>query len=234
MEIKVIITDDEPIARQGLRQYVERISFLKLIGEFENAIDLNNALPSLRPDLLLLDIEMPQMSGINFLQSLTNPPKVVLTTAYEKYALQGYEYEVIDYLLKPISFERFMKSMNRVRSVIEKEREADSSNYIFVKSDKQIVRIELSEILFIESMENYVNIYSRNSKEVIASTLKNIADALPEGSFLQVHRSYIVNTAQVKAIEGNMLRIADHKIPIARNLRDTVLTTLLNNRLVSK
>lgn len=234
MEIKCIITDDEPIARKGLRGYVERINFLKLIGEYEDAIQLNNAIKDLHPGLLFLDIEMPQMSGLELLASLTNPPKVIITSAYEKYAIQGYEFEVVDYLLKPISFERFLKSVNRIHDLMEKEQECDNSNYIFVKCDKQIKRLQLNDILFIESLENYVTIYSTNSKEVIFSTLKNMLESLPANDFMQVHRSYIVNANQIKAIDGNMLCIGNHKVPIARNFRDLVLTRLLNNKLIAK
>jgi DNA-binding LytR/AlgR family response regulator len=233
MEIKCIITDDEPLARKGLREYVEDVDFLLLIGECENAMQLNTMLKSTLPDLLFLDIEMPRMSGLDLLSSLQNPPKVIITSAYEQYALKGYEFDVVDYLLKPISFERFLKAVNKVHDQIEKELKSETDGYVFVKSDKQLIKILLKDILFIESLENYVIIYTESSKEIIYVTLKHIAESLPCDVFLQVHRSYIVNTVQVKAIEGNMLKIGTHNIPVARNLREKVYNFILNNRLIS-
>lgn len=233
MDIKCIITDDEPLARKGLREYVEDVDFLLLIGECENAMQLNTMLKSTLPDLLFLDIEMPRMSGLDLLSTLQNPPKVVITSAYEQYALKGYEFDVVDYLLKPISFERFLKAVNKVHDQIEKELKSETDGYVFVKSDKQLIKILLKDILFIESLENYVIIYTESSKEIIYVTLKHIAESLPCDVFLQVHRSYIVNTVQVKAIEGNMLKIGTHNIPVARNLREKVYNFILNNRLIS-
>jgi len=233
MEIKCIITDDEPLARKGLREYVEDVDFLLLIGECENAMQLNTMLKSTLPDLLFLDIEMPRMSGLDLLSTLQNPPKVIITSAYEQYALKGYEFDVVDYLLKPISFERFLKAVNKVHDQIEKELKSETDGYVFVKSDKQLIKILLKDILFIESLENYVIIYTESSKEIIYVTLKHIAESLPCDVFLQVHRSYIVNTVQVKAIEGNMLKIGTHNIPVARNLREKVYNFILNNRLIS-
>lgn len=233
MEIKCIITDDEPLARKGLREYVEDVDFLLLIGECENAMQLNTMLKSTLPDLLFLDIEMPRMSGLDLLSTLQNPPKVIITSAYEQYALKGYEFDVVDYLLKPISFERFLKAVNKVHDQIEKELKSETDGYVFVKSDKQLIKILLKDILFIESLENYVIIYTELSKEIIYVTLKHIAESLPCDVFLQVHRSYIVNTVQVKAIEGNMLKIGTHNIPVARNLREKVYNFILNNRLIS-
>lgn len=233
MDIKCIITDDEPLARKGLREYVEDVDFLLLIGECENAMQLNTMLKSTLPDLLFLDIEMPRMSGLDLLSTLQNPPKVIITSAYEQYALKGYEFDVVDYLLKPISFERFLKAVNKVHDQIEKELKSETDGYVFVKSDKQLIKILLKDILFIESLENYVIIYTESSKEIIYVTLKHIAESLPCDVFLQVHRSYIVNTVQVKAIEGNMLKIGTHNIPVARNLREKVYNFILNNRLIS-
>ena len=233
MKIKCIITDDEPIARKGLKSYIEKIDFLSLVGECEDAIQLNTALKTLQLDLVFLDIEMPEITGIELLSSLINPPKIVIVSAYEQYALKGYELNVADYLLKPVSFERFLKSANKIHELIEKEQKSES-DYIFVKSEKQLKKIFLKEILFIESMENYVVIYTEKSKEVVYNTLKQIQQSLPSEIFLQVHRSYIVNISHIKAIEGNQLNIDGHKIPIARLLREKVFNVILNNRLISK
>ncbi|SBW02622.1 LytTR family DNA-binding domain-containing protein [uncultured Dysgonomonas sp.] len=234
MEIKCIITDDEPIARKGLRNYIEKIDFLSLTGECEDAIQLNTMLKTAQPDLLFLDIEMPHISGLELLSSIHNPPKVIIISAYEQYALKGYELDVIDYLLKPVSFERFLKAVNKVHDLLEKEMKNTGEKYVFVKSDKQLKKILLREILFIESMENYITIYTTSSKEIVYTTLKHMLDSLPGENFLQVHRSYIANIEHIKSIEGNLLNIGTHKIPVARNLRDKVFNIILNNRLISK
>jgi len=234
IEIKCILTDDEPIARKGLRSYIDKVDFLTLIGECEDAIQLNTMLKSVQTDLLFLDIEMPHISGLDFLSNLQHPPKVIITTAYEQYALKGYELDVVDYLLKPISFDRFLKAVNKVHDAMEKEIKIDSDKYIFVKSDKQLKKVLLNDILFIESMENYIMIYTSSSKEIVYTTLKNMAESLSGQNFIQVHRSYIVNIDHIKSIEGNLLNILNYKIPVARNLREKVFNIILNNRLISK
>lgn len=234
MNIKCIITDDEPIARKGLRGYIEKIEFLDLVGECENAIELNAMLKTVQPDLIFLDIEMPFLSGLDFLSTLHNPPKVILTTAYERYALQGYELDVVDYLLKPITFERFLKAVNKVFDQLKKEEKTEDEKFIFVKSDKSLKKIRLDDILFIESMENYIVIHTPACKEVVLTTLKNILSSLPENRFLQVHRSFIIQLKHVDSIEGNQLIIGQSKIPVARNLKDDVLKAIVNDRLISK
>ena len=234
MKIKCIVTDDEPIAREGLCGYIERIDCLSLTGKCEDALQLNAMLKTQEPDLLFLDIEMPYLSGLDLLSSIHNPPKVIITSAYEKYALKGYELDVTDYLLKPISFDRFVKAVNKVYHLLEKESGENSREYLFVKSGKQLKKIFLEDILFIESMENYVNVFTTSSKEVVYSTLKLFLESLPGDHFLQVHRSYVVNIKQIHSIEGNMLHIAARKIPVARNLREQVFNMILNNKLIVK
>lgn len=233
MKIKCIITDDEPMARKGLRGYIEKIDFLTLVGECEDAIQLNTMLKTGQVDLIFLDIEMPEMTGLELLSNLTNPPKVIIVSAYEQYALQGYEFDVVDYLLKPVSFDRFLKSANRIHELLQTEQKEDN-DYIFVKSDKQLKKILLRDILFIESMENYVIIQTVSSKEIVYTTLKQLHDSLPQDIFLQTHRSYIVNINQVNAIDGNQLNVSSYKVPVARNLRDNIFNLILNNRLITK
>ena len=233
MKIKCIVTDDEPVARKGLRGYIEKIDFLTLAGECEDAIQLNAMLKTTQADLIFLDIEMPDMTGLEFLSNLTNPPKVIIVSAYEQYALKGYEFDVVDYLLKPVPFDRFLKSVNRVHDLLQKKHQ-DNPDYIFVKSDKQLKKIRFADIQFIESMENYVIIQTISSKETVYTTLKQIYESLPKDIFLQTHRSYIVNIEKVTAIDGNQLSIPPHKIPVGRNFRDEVFNIILNNRLITK
>lgn len=234
MKIKCVIIDDEPIARKGLRSYIQKIDFLTLTGECENALQLNELLKQQSPDLLFMDIEMPYINGIDFLSDIQNPPKIVITSAYEQYALKGYELNVADYLLKPISFERFLKAANKLHEQILKEQECISEPYLFIKTDKLLKKININDILFIESMGNYIRIQTPTSRETTCSSLKKLWDVLPENQFMQVHRSYLVQTSKVEAIEGNRLVIGTHKIPIARNLYNDVLTRLLKNRMIAK
>lgn len=233
MQIKCIITDDEPMARKGLRGYIEKIDFLSLVGECKDGIQLNTMLKTQQTDLIFLDIEMPDMSGLELLSNLTNSPKIIIVSAYEQYALKGYEFDVVDYLLKPVSFDRFLKSVNRVHDLLQKEQK-EANDYIFVKSDKQLKKIQFKDILFIESMENYVVIQTATSKEIVYTTLKQIYESLPQNIFHQTHRSYIINIEKVTAIDGNQLAISSYKIPVARNFRDDIFNLILNNRLITR
>ena len=223
-QITCIITDDETMAVEGLRRYVEKIGFLHLIGVCEDAMQLNSMLQREKPDLLFLDIEMPYISGIDLLSSMTNPPHVIITSAYEKYAIQGFDLQVDDYLLKPISFQRFLKAANKVLDAMQKDSHA--SPILFVRSDKQLHRINLDEVMFIEGLENYVVLHFPNRKLTVRSTLRHILDELPSNRFLQVHRSFVVNIDKIELLEGNTLTVADKHIPIARSFRNNVISRI--------
>ena len=233
MKIKCIITDDEPIARKGLRGYIEKVDFLTLVGECEDAIQLNTILKTQQVDLVFLDIEMPEMTGLELLSNLISPPKVIIVSAYEQYALKGYEFNVVDYLLKPVSFDRFIKSVNRIHDLLQTDQK-EKNDYIFVKSNKLLKKILFKDILYIESMENYVVIQTVSCKEVVYTTLKQLYESLPEDIFQQTHRSYIVNIEKVTAIDGNQLTISSYQIPVARNFRDTIFNLILNDRLIAR
>lgn len=227
MKIKCVITDDEPLARKGLREYIEKVDILELAGECKNAIELNNLLQTTKVDLLFLDIEMPYLSGLDFLANMENPPLTVITSAYEKYALKSYEFHVSDYLLKPISFARFMKAINNIQVTMEKAgKEIDSRSYVFVRSNKQLKKIIFEQILFIESMENYVIINTQSSKDIVSIPLKQFGVILPQNLFMQVHRSYIVNINKIDAVTGNQLKIGDKILPIGRSQREDVMRIL--------
>lgn len=233
MKIKCIITDDEPIARKGLKGYIEKVDFLTLVGECEDAIQLNTMLKTQPVDLIFLDIEMPEMTGLELLSNLISPPKVIIVSAYEQYALKGYEFNVVDYLLKPVSFDRFIKSVNRIHDLLQTDQK-EKNDYIFVKSNKVLKKILFKDILYIESMENYVVIQTVSCKEVVYTTLKQLYESLPEDIFQQTHRSYIVNIEKVTAIDGNQLTISSYQIPVARNFRDTIFNLILNDRLIAR
>lgn len=243
MKINCIIVDDEAIARKGLKKYVEAIDFLDLKGEAINAIQANTLIKTESIDLIFLDIEMPLISGMDFLKSLTNPPKVIFTTAYSEYAIDSFQFDVIDYLVKPISPERFLQACNKAYNIfksnnpktanisIERLQEQD---YLFVRVDKELIKIKHADILFIEGMQNYIKIHTTTTNYIVLVPLKKVFNLLPLEEFYQVHKSYIVALNKVQAISGNQLVISDDKIPISRNKKDEVVRLLTTNRILKK
>ena len=232
--IRCIITDDEPIARKGLQGYISKVNFLSLTGVCEDALQLNELLKQQPADLLFLDIEMPYLSGIDFLKNANNPPRVIFTTAYDQYALKGYELDVLDYLLKPISFERFLKAANKAYDYFRLQQVVETADYLFVKTDNRLETIFFSDILFAEAMENYVGIYTAERKLIIHSTLKALQESMPAGQFIQPHKSYLVNLDAIRAIEGNILHILQYQVPVSKYLKDAVMEKIINNRLLKK
>lgn len=232
MKLKCIITDDEPIARKGLQSYVERIDFLELVGVCEDAIQLNNQLKSQQADLLFLDIEMPYMTGIELLNSLSNPPKVIITSAYAEYAIKGYDLEVSDYLLKPISFDRFLKAVNKAYDQLISSQTPVVQDYLFVKTSLKLEKIRFNDMRFIEGVENYVAIYTSDGKIITHTTLRTILQKLPPERFVQVHKSYLINIDKIDSIEGNLLGIGKNKIPLSRTYKETALEIILKNKLL--
>lgn len=233
MKLKCIITDDEPVARKGLQGYVEKLDFLELVAVCEDAIQLSNVLKTTQVDLLLLDIEMPYMSGIELLSSLANPPKVIITSAYEQYAIKGYDLEVVDYLLKPISFERFLKAVNKVYDLLMSQQTTSSlPDYLFVKANQKLEKIFFRDILFVEGVENYVSIQTTTGKIITHSTLSSMFQNLPASQFVQAHKSFIVNIEQITTIEGNLLGVDKYTIPVSRTYREKTMETILKNKLL--
>jgi DNA-binding LytR/AlgR family response regulator len=223
-KISCIITDDEPFARKGLQGYVEKIDFLDLKGTCEDALQLSNMLQQQPVDLLFLDIQMPHITGVEFLRALRNPPKVIFTTAFEHYAIQGFELDVMDYLLKPISYERFLKAAWKARDYFAlREQPVNMVPYLFVKSNGRLEKIVFSDILFIEGMENYVAIYLENKKIVTHITIKSLLEKLPAKQFIQSHRSYVVAIDKINSIEGNTLYVQSYQVPVSKYLREEVL-----------
>lgn len=230
--IKCIITDDEPVARKGLQGYVEKIDFLELVGVCEDAVQLTSLLKQQPVNLLFLDIEMPYVTGIDFLKNTPNAPKVIFTTAYEQYAIKGYELDVLDYLLKPISFDRFLKAANKAFDYFHSKQQTDQP-YMFVKADGRLEKINFDEILFVEALENYVAIHTAEKKLITHSTLKAMQENLP-AQFIQPHKSYLVNMACINSIEGNVLHIGKFQVPISKYLKDDVMERIVNNKLLKK
>lgn len=227
--ITCVITDDEPFARKGLQGYLEKIGFLDLRGVCEDALQLSDMLQKQPVDLLFLDIQMPHITGVEFIRALSNPPKVIFTTAFEQYALQGFELDVIDYLLKPISYDRFLKAAWKARDYFAlRENKADTTNtYMFAKSNGKLEKINFDEILFIEAMENYAAIYFENRKVIIHTTFKALLDKLPVKQFIQTHKSYIVAIERVESIDGNTIHIQKREVPISKYMRESVLEQIM-------
>lgn len=226
--ISCIITDDEPYARKGLEGYVNKVSFLDLKESCEDAMALGSVLLQSPVDLLFLDIQMPHISGIDFLQSIPNPPKVIFTTAYDQYAIQGFELDVLDYLLKPISFNRFIKAAYKAKDYFNSKILSEQHTaFVFLKVDGRLEKIKFDEILFISGLENYVSIQLLEKKIITHSTIKSLLERLPNGKFVQTHKSFIVAIDKVKSIDGNMLKVQTHEVPISRSLRDAVMSNFV-------
>nr|WP_067054728.1 response regulator [Mucilaginibacter sp. L294] len=225
--ITCIITDDEPYARKGLQAYVEKTDFFDLKGQCEDAMELGEMLKKQPVDLLFLDIQMPHITGVEFLRSLNNPPKVIFTTAFKEYAIEGFELDVLDYMLKPISQERFNKAAQKAKDYFDLKGTTTPPDYLFVKADGRLEKIVFNEVLFIEGMENYVIIHTTNKKVITHSTLKSLIEKLPKQAFLQTHKSYIVAINKVGAVEGNILYVGNQQVPISRQLRDYVLGRII-------
>jgi DNA-binding LytR/AlgR family response regulator len=233
--IKCIITDDEPFARKGLQGYIGQIDFLDLRGVCENALELNSLLKKEPVDLLFLDIEMPWLTGIEFLKQLAAPPRVIFTTAYEKYAVQGFELEVLDYLLKPISFDRFLKSANKAFDYFRQQQaSAPVEDYVFVKADNRLEKIGFADILFVEALENYVAIFTREKKIITHLTLKMLQEKLPAAAFIQPHKSYLVAIDKINSIEGNILHVLQYQVPISKYQKEEIMEKIVNSKLLKR
>lgn len=231
-KIKAIIVEDEPLARSGLESYVKEVDFIQLVATCEDALEANNAISHHAPDLMFLDIQMPRLTGIDFLKSLSQPPMVIFTTAYPNYALQGFELDVVDYLVKPYPFDRFLKAVNKARDIfLLKNRTGTSSGtspaYFFVKTTNKLERVVFDEITYVEAMENYVVIHTSGQKIVTMMTMKNMEDTLPGNNFIRTHKSYLVNINQVTAIMGNEIKIGSSAIPISRQKKNEVLERIV-------
>jgi DNA-binding LytR/AlgR family response regulator len=249
--MNVIIVDDEPLALDIMETLIERMPELKIIARCNNAFEANDALKNNEIDLMFLDIQMPQLTGIEFLRTLSKPPMVVFTTAYPNYAIEGFELNAIDYLLKPISMDRFMKAVNKATEQynLHRKEEAPASNsnsiavgteggetdYIFVKSDKKLVRVRFADILYIEGLKDYVIIRTETGRVISLQTMKSLEDKLPLGQFVRIHRSYIVGMDKIVAIVGNMVEVMEKgqvkHLPIGKNYRDELLEMIEKHKL---
>ncbi|MBC8046154.1 MAG: response regulator transcription factor [Fimbriimonadaceae bacterium] len=231
-KIKCLIVDDEPLAQQVIETYIVKLNTLELVKKCNNAMEAFEALQQHTIDVMFLDVQMPVITGIEFLRSLKNTPHIILTTAYPNFALEGFELNVTDYLLKPISFERFLKAVNKVTEKISAQNysaTAEPNNqpdYLFVKENSKLVRINFSDIDHIECMKDYAKIFTKQRMIVTHHTMKKFEEVLPSEIFIRVHKSYIVAMPSILSIYGNMIETPKTKIPIGANYKDELMKVI--------
>jgi DNA-binding LytR/AlgR family response regulator len=230
--INCLVVDDEPIARNGILEYIEQVEFLCAVAACKNAMEASVALEKHQIDIVFLDIQMPKISGIDFLKNLPDPPLVIFTTAFPEYAIEGYELNVLDYLLKPISFERFFKAVIKAQSYLNlrvKHAATASEPYFFIKSNLKIEKIFFDDILYVEALSNYVILHTKNKKHIAYLSFKGIESQLPKHLFLKTHKSFIVAVNAIQTIDNNEIILADHILPISKSYRQSVMERVEKN-----
>ena len=238
MKTKCLIIDDEPLARDLIRNHIEKLENFEIVAECGDAMKALQELRDHKIDLMFMDIQMPQITGIEFLKILKNPPKVIITTAYREYALEGFELDVVDYLLKPITFERFLKSVNKYYQVIQEDVQnsapvteivSSEEAFIYVKENKRVIKVYLHDILYIEGLSEYVQIYTDRKKIITKTSMTNLEERLPDDGFLRIHKSFIVSTSRIEAFTSSTIEVPGKALPIGRSYKNTVLSALQLN-----
>ena len=238
--IKTVIVDDEPLAREGLELHIQEVSDLELQEQFGHPTDAIAYLEKDDTDLLFLDVEMPDMSGIDLLKALQSPPMTVLTTAYTDYALEGFDLGVIDYLVKPIRLERFISAVNkareylRLRELSDQTEQMPDQDHIFLKADRKFVKVFLNDIQYIQGMKDYVMVYTSESRVITAMNMKTINSQLDSSRFVRVSKSYIINVSKIVEVKNNSVMIEDVEIPIGKKYKEHFLDNFIKNRLLQR
>lgn len=241
MALQCLIIDDEPLARECIENYSRQTDFLALVGTGSNPIDLIQLMDQHPVDLIFLDIQMPMMNGIDFLKMATTLPMVIITTAYPSYALEGFQLDVLDYLVKPITFARFFKAVTKAKDYHQIVNAASlgktakpAEDYFFIKCDYKYERIYLNEIRYIQALQNYITIYTTKAKYITLLSLKTVEQHLDQHAFIRVHKSFIVAISKIESIENNEIIIQSSRIPISRNLREEVIEKVVADKLWKK
>jgi DNA-binding LytR/AlgR family response regulator len=239
MKLKCIIIDDEPIARRILQEFIEEIDYLGLAGQAENPLKAMALLNNDNIDLIFLDINMPKINGIDFIKNSKTSANIIMTTAYAEYALEAYGLDVLDYLVKPIAFDRFLKACNKAKEISELRKNIqiqpnDRNDHCFIKCNNQIEKVVYHDLLYAEAMLNYVMLYTNSKKMMVYVTIKNLEEQLPAGIFIKVHKSFIVNKTKIKSIEGNILNIGNEKITISQSLREKVIAEIVKDKMIKR
>jgi DNA-binding LytR/AlgR family response regulator len=240
--IRCAVIDDEPIARQILEDFISQDERLLPAGNYKNAKEAMKGIISQPVELLFLDINMPGLTGFQFLKTMTNPPAVIFTTAYREHAMEGFDANAIDYLLKPIAIERFLLAVNKAWKFLRPPATEigdspvvkDNEDFFFVKADGGLVKIFFQEILFIEALKEYVKIVTKDKSVITYHTISGLEEKLPAGKFYRIHRSYIVNIKAISSIEGFTVKIDKHELPISRNERDAFVELVASGKIISK
>ncbi|WP_217604055.1 LytTR family DNA-binding domain-containing protein [Chitinophaga sp. GbtcB8] len=232
--IKCIAVDDEPLALEIITDFARKVPFLSLVQTFENAAEAMRFLQDEKVDLVFLDIKMPDINGIQFLKSLKHPPLVIFTTAYGEYALDGFDLDVVDYLLKPIPFDRFLRAATKAQEYMTVSQQKNGDNghvndYIFIKTEYKIIKINLEDILFIEALKDYTKIYTPYQPVLTLRSLKSFESRLPADKFIRVHRSYLVSLNKINSVEKNTVMIANQSIPISDGYRERFYEVITRN-----
>lgn len=234
MKIKCLLVDDEPPARQLLESYITRLENLELCGECGNALEAFQFLQKKEVDLLFLDIQMPRMNGLELIKSLHNRPQIVLTTAYREYAVEGFELDVLDYLVKPVSFERFLKTISKYHHYSTVAQSAEpvagpdtfETAYMFFKVNKEMVKIYLKDILYVESIKDYLKIVTEEKSYITYQRINYMEEKLPENKFVRIHKSYIVSTTKINSFRNDTIKIGTLDLPVGRHYKQRFVEVL--------
>lgn len=238
MRTKCLVVDDEPLARDLMRSHIEKLENFEIVAECGDAMKALQELRNYQIDLMFMDIQMPQITGIEFLKTLKQTPKVIITTAYREYALDGFELDVVDYLLKPITFERFLKSINKYYQLSQEELQNVSNTsvsapiqeaFIYVKENKKVIKLHLNDILYVEGLSEYVQIYTQKKKIITKTSMTNMQKKLPDLNFMRIHKSFIVSMAKIEAFTSHSIEVPGKELPIGRSYKKSVLETLQCN-----
>ena len=236
IKLKCLVVDDEPLARKGMKEYIRDTDILEEAGVCRNAVEANEFLQTNSVDLIFLDIQMPGTTGLEFLRELKTPPMAIITTAFTEFALESFELDVIDYLVKPIPYDRFVKAVNKAKDfyVAKHISPAAFVPYIFVKSAGKYERLYWDDILFVEAMQNYIIIHMEGQKHIVYMTLSGIETRLPQEKFMRVHKSYIAALEKVKSIDDHDLLIGPFRIPVSRTLKEQVAGRIMGGNLLKR
>ncbi len=229
MKFKCLIVDDEPLARKLIQSHLSKVEVLEEVGVCGSAVESANFLRKTNVDLIFLDIQMPELTGLEFVKSLKNPPAIILTTAYREFASEAFDLDVVDYLVKPISFERFLKGVNKFISTKESSKSLmveDSTSVIHIKSDRRIFLVNLTDIIYIESLDNYVKIHFKDKWLVTHENISSLEKRLPSNGFVRIHRSYVININEVKSFSAESVHLTNKELPVGRAYKQLALTQL--------
>jgi len=233
--MKCLVVDDEPIAREGIIDHIHKLDFLEVAGECSSAIEAADFLKHNTIDLMFLDIQMPHLTGLEFLESMKNKPLTVLTTAYSEYALEAFRLQVVDYLLKPITFQRFFQAALKAREQFNlRSNNEDLNTGMYVRQGDSFVKIACTDILYVESMQNYLKLHFKDKVLTIHQTMVSLEDILPKESFFRIHKSFLVNVNHINLINGGRIFIKDKELPISRQRKDELLNAVVYKHLISK